>query len=118
MDVRKNPHAWALTYWVRGGELLNVWLAYYEPDSAEFEADEVSLTEVAQHNTFEDCWIIIDNAVYDISEWKDHHPGGPFVARMYAGKDATAEFGDYHSKRAELHMRHFRVGYLQGSAGS
>ena len=55
----------------------------------------VALEEVVQHNTFEDCWIIIDNAVYDISEWKDRHPGGPFVARMYAGKDATAEFGDY-----------------------
>ena len=77
----------------------------------------VTLAEVAQHNTFEDCWIIIDNAVYDISEWKDHHPGGPFVARMYAGKDATAEFGEYHSKRAERHMQHFRVGYLEDGAG-
>ncbi len=40
MDVRKTQRAWALTYWVRGGELLNVWAAYYEPNSAAFEGDE------------------------------------------------------------------------------
>lgn len=87
----------------------NLW----KPDVSLNGERAVPLEEIAQHNTFEDCWIIIGNAVYDISEWKDHHPGGPFVARMYAGKDATAEFGDYHSRRAEQHMRHFRVGYLE-----
>ncbi len=73
---------------------------------------KVTLKEVQQHNTFEDCWIIIKGKVYDFSEWKDHHPGGPFVARMYAGKDATAEFGTYHSRLAEKHMAHFCVGEL------
>jgi salicylate hydroxylase len=73
---------------------------------------KVTRAEVAQHGTFEDCWIIIRNKVYDFSEWKHHHPGGPFVARMYAGKDATAEFGDFHSKLAQKHMSHFCVGEL------
>jgi salicylate hydroxylase len=40
MDSRENATAQHLTYWVRGGELLNIWLAYYEPDSAEFEREE------------------------------------------------------------------------------
>jgi len=31
---------------------------------------------------------------------------------MYAGKDATAEFGDFHSKLAEKHMALFCVGDL------
>ena len=73
---------------------------------------KVTRAEVALHNTFDDCWIIIRNKVYDLSEWKDHHPGGPFVARMYAGKDATAEFGDYHTRLAQKHMAHFCVGDL------
>jgi salicylate hydroxylase len=73
---------------------------------------KVTRAEVAQHATFDDCWIVIHNRVYDFSEWKDHHPGGPFVARMYAGKDATAEFGDFHSRRAQGHMAHFCVGEL------
>lgn len=73
---------------------------------------KVTRAEVAEHSSFEDCWIIIHNKVYDFTEWKDHHPGGPFVARMYAGKDATAEFGDYHSPQAWRHMAHFCVGAL------
>jgi salicylate hydroxylase len=73
---------------------------------------KVTRAEVAGHSSFDDCWIIIRNKVYDFTEWKDHHPGGPFVARMYAGKDATAEFGDFHSKLAQTHMAHFCVGEL------
>jgi hypothetical protein len=34
---------------------------------------------------------------------------------MYAGKDATAEFGDYHTPLAERHMAHFCVGPLVGA---
>ena len=73
---------------------------------------QITRAEVEQHDSFDDCWVIIRGKVYDISEWKDHHPGGPFVARMHAGKDATGEFGDYHSKMAERHMAHFCVGEL------
>ncbi len=72
----------------------------------------ITRAEVAQHNTFDDCWIIIRGKVYDFTQWKDRHPGGPFVARMHAGKDATAEFGDYHSPLAEKHMAYFCVGDL------
>ena len=31
---------------------------------------------------------------------------------MYAGKEATAEFGDYHSADALAHMAHFCIGDL------
>jgi salicylate hydroxylase len=72
----------------------------------------VTRAELAEHATFDDCWIVIRDKVYDFTEWKDHHPGGPFVARMFAGKDATAEFGDFHSQRAQEHMAHFCVGEL------
>jgi hypothetical protein len=34
---------------------------------------------------------------------------------MYGGKDATAEFGEYHSRLAEQHMQYFRVGPLVGA---
>jgi salicylate hydroxylase len=73
---------------------------------------KVTRAEVASHGTFDDCWIIIRGKVYDFSDWKNHHPGGPFVARMFAGKDATGEFGDFHSALAERHMENFRVGDL------
>ena len=75
----------------------------------------VTREELAQHTSFDDCWVVIRGKVYDFTEWKDHHPGGPFVARIYGGKDATAEFGEYHSRLAERHMEHFCVGPLVGA---
>ena len=72
----------------------------------------VTREEVALHNTRDDCWVIISGKVYDITEWAPHHPGGAGIARMYAGKEATAEFGDYHSAEAVAHMAHFCIGNL------
>ena len=40
MFRHRNDRSGATTYWVRGGELLNVWIARYEPDSAAFEQEE------------------------------------------------------------------------------
>src|SRR5437764_232739 len=72
----------------------------------------VTRAEVARHNSRDDCWIIVSGKVYDITEWAPHHPGGAGIARMYAGKEATAEFGDYHSAEAVAHMAHFCIGDL------
>jgi len=32
--------------------------------------------EVSRHNTPEDCWIIIDDVVYNCTEYWRTHPGG------------------------------------------
>ncbi|MBI2801229.1 MAG: cytochrome b5 domain-containing protein [Gammaproteobacteria bacterium] len=87
---------------------MNLWV----PPVSRTGDRKVTRAEVARHNTFEECWIIIRGKVYDFTEWKDRHPGGPFVARMHAGKDAIAEFGDYHGKLAEKHLAHFCAGDL------
>lgn len=36
-------------------------------------------------------WIIINNKIYDISNWVDEHPGGD-VIKLALGKDATEMF--------------------------
>ena len=40
MDARKSEFGSVVNYWVRGGELLNVWFGYYEPKADEFERSE------------------------------------------------------------------------------
>lgn len=34
-------------------------------------------------------WLVIDNNVYDITQWSKRHPGGSKVISHYAGQDAT-----------------------------
>lgn len=45
--------------------------------------------EVFQHRKKEDCWIILDGEVYNVTSWLAKHPGGPRLIRHYAGEDAT-----------------------------
>ena len=72
----------------------------------------VTAEEVSRHNCKDGCWVIISGKVYDITEWAPHHPGGAGVARTYASKDATAEFGDFQSPAAIAHIAHFYIGEL------
>jgi cytochrome b involved in lipid metabolism len=55
-----------------------------------------ALDEIAKHNKAGDCWIIIDNKVYDVSNFLKEHPGGQKVVLKLAGKDATKEFKNLH----------------------
>lgn len=55
----------------------------------------ITVDEVSKHNTPEDAWIIIDNNVYDITNFGKHHPGGAMIYQ-YAGLDATDAFHAFH----------------------
>lgn len=56
----------------------------------------LSLQEVAKHNTKKDCWVIIHDKAYDLTDFLDEHPGGPGIILKYAGKDATKAFDPIH----------------------
>ena len=53
---------------------------------------KILMKEVAKHNTVDDCWVVIEGNVYDMSSFISDHPGGSKVVMLYAGKDATDEF--------------------------
>jgi L-lactate dehydrogenase (cytochrome) len=36
----------------------------------------ISVEEVSKHNSLEDLWIVIDDLVYDLTEFAPEHPGG------------------------------------------
>lgn len=62
------------------------------------ELKEFTLEDVAQHNKPDDLWVVIDAKVYNLSRFKDLHPGGIAVLadEEVAGQDATDAFYGLH----------------------
>lgn len=52
--------------------------------------------EVSRHNKADDCWIIMDGVVYDVTGFLNLHPGGMDVIMKYGGKDCTDAFNEAH----------------------
>lgn len=48
--------------------------------------------EIGKHTEQEDCWIVINNKVIDVTSFLKSHPGGRWIILEYAGKDATQAF--------------------------
>ena len=75
---------------------------------------------VAGHNNPSDCWIIISNKVYSVTNYLSRHPGGENRIIPFCGKDATSAFnskggGDGHSSFAVEQLGGLFVGNLNSS---
>lgn len=44
----------------------------------------ISALEVSAHKAADDCWIVVDNQVWDISDFLSEHPGGPSSTHSYS----------------------------------
>ncbi|KAL4873161.1 hypothetical protein BDV12DRAFT_160489 [Aspergillus spectabilis] len=65
----------------------------------------LSTHEISSHKTSDDCWIVVDNQVWDMTEFLSKHPGGPTIILKYAGRDATKAYSEVHTPgllKAEL----------------
>lgn len=56
-----------------------------------------SISDVNMHNNPKDCWVIVNNKVYDVTNYINEHPGGPSSITRYCGKDETSAFEGKHS---------------------
>jgi hypothetical protein len=59
-------------------------------------AQGYTLDEVAKHTTKEDCWVVVNGQVLNVTKFLPDHPGGELAILTFAGKDATAEFNMIH----------------------
>merc|ERR1719421_814656 len=59
---------------------------------------EIHRDEVAQHNTAEDCWVVLNGQAYNLTSFMDEHPGGAAIIAKYAGRDASKAFNPIHPK--------------------
>ncbi|XP_076470315.1 cytochrome b5-like isoform X2 [Babylonia areolata] len=72
-----------------------------------------SRRDVMKHHDVTDCWIIVEEKVYDVTRFLEEHPGGEDIILEYAGGDASAAFLDKgHSRDAVTMLDDYYVGQL------
>jgi cytochrome b involved in lipid metabolism len=81
-------------------------------------ATVLNMTEVVKHNKRSDCYIVINNKVYDITSYFGSHPGGNSIMAATCGTDATQAYdtkggnGSPHSSRAANLLANYYLGNL------
>jgi len=54
----------------------------------------LTMAVVAQHNTADNCWLVINNNIYNVTDYIPNYPGGGQAITALCGKDATVELVD------------------------
>jgi len=74
-------------------------------------ANSYTLAEIATHNSAASCWLIINNSVYDLTQYLGDHPAGAKRILRYCGSDATSAFDNVgHSDQAMADREAFNIG--------
>ncbi|KAH9639883.1 hypothetical protein HF086_015734 [Spodoptera exigua] len=89
------------------------WQDQIVPGAPEAKDRTITLAEVRLHDSPQDCWVVIYDRVYDITNFFDEHPGGADIMFEYAGHDASTAFrSSGHSRMAIKALERFLVGEL------
>ena len=63
---------------------------------------QIAWDEISRHNTKDDCWVVVDGVVYDMTEFLDDHPGGKRLPVKHSGRDVTEIWNSFHGKQCRL----------------
>ena len=77
-----------------------------------------SMETVAEHDSRESCWKVIDGVVYDFTDYHPDHPTADGVFLRWCGREASKAWhgkgeGRGHSPRAEGMLEDYRIGVLR-----
>ncbi|KAK3115320.1 hypothetical protein LTR53_005447 [Teratosphaeriaceae sp. CCFEE 6253] len=82
------------------------------------ETKELTYSDVAEHTSKKDLYLVVHDKVYNCSSFVDEHPGGEEVLLDVGGQDATEAFEDVgHSDEAREILDGLLVGDLKRQAG-
>ncbi|OMJ94652.1 hypothetical protein SteCoe_2148 [Stentor coeruleus] len=59
------------------------------------ELKEITWSEITKHTKRKDCWMVLYNKVYNVTDYIKKHPGGDVIFKS-VGKDATLLFNKHH----------------------
>lgn len=57
---------------------------------------KISVSELGDHSKDNDAWIVINNDIWDVTEFAPEHPGGLQIVQEYFGQDATKAYNEVH----------------------
>lgn len=75
--------------------------------------------EVEKHNTEEDCWIVVNDKVYDATSVLDWHPGGAHAILGLSGKvttEVSEQYNAIHDDFANHKLQECVIGVLTAKA--
>ena len=78
----------------------------------ESKSREVSMSELAKHNTPDDCWVAIHGYVYDLTEFAEEHPAGADSIYKLGGQDGTEAFQSVHNEGMMEDFEEDKIGIL------
>jgi len=74
------------------------------------------LAEVSKHKTENDCWVVVNGQVLNVTPFLGEHPGGKKAILLYAGKDASEEFNMLHKPEVVVkYAPNTIIGKLKGA---
>eukprot|EP00484_Ammonia_sp_Unknown_P025452 CAMPEP_0197027504 /NCGR_PEP_ID=MMETSP1384-20130603/7403_1 /TAXON_ID=29189 /ORGANISM="Ammonia sp." /LENGTH=225 /DNA_ID=CAMNT_0042456359 /DNA_START=27 /DNA_END=704 /DNA_ORIENTATION=+ len=76
------------THWLQKHEKIRSMQQYGGPRKYRME-------EVKKHNKRDDCWMVLNGNVFDITEYIPYHPGGDEILKA-KGRDGTVLFYTFH----------------------
>ena len=83
--------------------------------AAPLKPHELTLEEIAKHNTKESCWFILEGKVLDVTPFLASHPGGATILLKNGGKDASRMFESVgHSTYALNEAKKYEIGSVVG----
>ena len=73
-----------------------------------------TMAQVRANNTAANCWAVIDDSVYDLTNWIKSHPGGSGAIVGLCGTDGSAAFSVKHGNqsRPAAQLNSYRLGPL------
>jgi len=118
--VKKFIFAVFIAFWASVGTLAVIEALTPPPATAPSDDNGLptfTLDDVAEHDTLDDCWMAIEDKVYDFTEYIPEHPTPTRIMEVWCGREATEGMrtkgiGRDHSAAAWAMMEPYLVGRL------
>lgn len=72
----------------------------------------MTVASVSTHNSANNCWLIINNSVYDLTQFANQHSGGAGPILQSCGQDATSYFNSKHGARQLAMLDSYFIGKI------